>query len=190
MSKMSRFAGLMGGLLSGKTATEDGKDKDQSAEKPVKREDESDEDFEERLKKWREEGGEEEAETPDDVTDTTETDDGKVKKAKEDGVAEGVTAERNRWSTVLASPAAAGKAITACSLLADTDMTAANIQKTLAALPAEGGRSTLAQRTGNKPTPAPAVDGGKSAAEPGSPAAFATEVAAARELARPSKKAS
>ena len=180
MSKLSRFAGLMG---FGAKAAEDDKPEDQMAEKPVQEEGESDEDFQKRLDKWKEEGGEEEAAAPADPGDESE----KCKKAKEEGVAEGVAAERARWSGVLASTEAAGTAITACSLLADTDMAAASIQKTLAALPAESTRSTLAQRTQNQPTPAPAIDGGK-APEAGSPAAFAAAVQASRELVRPSKK--
>jgi hypothetical protein len=107
--------------------------------------------------------------------------------ARAEGNATGMAAERARWADTLASTAAAGKVVAACSLLADTDLNAAQVQKTLAALPAENTRSTLAARTGNQPTPAPGADGGNDPAKAEGPKGFAARVAAAVELVRPSK---
>lgn len=191
MSKVSRFAGLLG--FGAKKAAEDPKDKDKDkeaahqAKKPVQGEDESDEDFKKRMKAWEDEdeeeddedGDEELAEEPKDV-------DEKCKKAKADGLAEGIAAERSRWADTLASKAAEGRVVSACSLLADTDMNAASIQKTLAALPAETGRSTLASRH-VQPTPAPAADGGAGAPDPKTPQGFAAAVKAAVDKVRPPK---
>ena len=167
MSKTSRFAGLMG---FGAKKAEDKKDKDMDAkaEKPVQKEDESDEDFEKRLKEWEDAQDDgESAETPKDTTDDSENqpDDKKGKKALKDatdaaraeGHAAGAAAERARWDGVLASAAAKGKPISAMCLLADTDMNAAAIQKALAAMPVESTRTTLADRH-QTPTPAPAPD--------------------------------
>lgn len=194
MSKISRFAGLMG---FGAKKAESDQDKDKSAEKPTQREDESDEDFEKRLKEW--EDAQEDGESAENPKDTSDDDqdkvDGKaakaaIDKARAEGHAAGVKAEKSRWDGVLASDAAKGKAITACSLLADTDMTAAAIQKTLGALPAETpARSTLAERTGGQPTPAPKTDGGEGQPDPKSPKGFAAGVAAAVAKVRGQNKA-
>lgn len=188
MSKTSRFANLMGNIL-GKKA--DGTEEDMAA-KPTQNEGESDDDFKERLKKWEDDqdDGEEAAaaEGPKDTTDNSpEQPDDKAKKAlkeatdkaRAEGHAAGFKAGGDRWATVLASKEAVGRAITACSLLGDTDMSAANIQKSLAALPAETGRSTLAAR---HPTPTPAVSPDSAqATDKKTPGSFGARVAAARD---------
>ena len=192
MSKISRFAGLMGHLLTGASA-----EAVVAAEKPTKKDDESQEDFDKRLKEWEDaqDDGEEgkkgkNADMPKDTTDDSpEQPDDKVKKAiqegsdkaRAEGHAAGAKAEKARWADTLASDAAKGKPISAISLLADSDMTAAALQKTLAALPVENARTTLAQRNPNgTPAPAPllagdAADGQKQ------PGKFAARVAQALE---------
>jgi hypothetical protein len=200
MAAASRFAGLIG-ALSGKKAGSD-KDDDKTAtaaEKPTQNDGESDEDFQKRLKKWEDSQDDGPgAETPKDTTDDgpNDGDEKKIKKAEAAGHAAGLTAgivqgaaaEKARWEGVLASDAAKGKVIAACSLLADTDMTAAAIQKTLAALPSDGpARSTLAARH-PEPTPAPTVGDDQNAGAPDlkTPQGFAAGVAAA--LAKAGRK--
>lgn len=189
MSKISRFAGLMGHLLTG-TSAEAAK----AAEKPCQKDGESDDDFAKRMKAWeddQEDEDEELAETPmkDTTDDSPEQPDDKAKKALKDatdaaraeGLAAGVKAEKARWADTLASDAAKGKPISAISLLADSDMTAAALQKTLAALPVENARTTLAQRNPNgtpAPAPAPAGDAADGQKQPGK---FAARVAQALE---------
>jgi len=197
MASASRFASLLG--IGAKKAADDKEDKNCKGEKPTQKEGESDEDFEKRLKEWedaQDDDGEKAEGTPKDTSDDDQDkNDDKAKKALKDatdkaraeGRAAGITAERNRWSETLASTAAAGKVVAACSLLADTDLNAAQVQKTLAALPAETTRSTLAQRTGGQPTPAPKPEGGEDPTKAEGPKGFAARVAAAVAVARPEK---
>lgn len=193
MAAASRFAGLIGALSGKKAGTDDKDDKNAKGEKPTQNDGESDEDFQKRLKKWEEDQDDDEsAENPKDTTKDDE--DGKAKKAakeaedkiRAEGHAAGVAAERARWGDTLASTAAAGKVIAACSLLADTDMNAASVQRTLAALPAETPRSTLAARH-PEPTPAPAPAGGEDPTKAEGPKGFAARVAAAVATVRPEK---
>lgn len=184
MGKVSKFAGLIGGLLSSAAPAAIIPAVGIKAEKPTKKDDESEEDFQKRLKEW-EDGQDDDtsAETPMDTTEDSpeQPDDEAMKRCRDEGHAAGVVAERARWGGVLASPEAAGKPISAMSLL-ETDMTAAAIQKTLAALPAEaaGQRSTLASRHA-EPTPAPAVDSPAADPQAKQPGKFAARVNQALE---------
>lgn len=186
MAEVSRFAALMG-KFTGKKAEEGKDDKNAKGEKPVQREDETDEDFEKRLKEWEDSGKEgKSAEQPKDTSDDDQDETEKLKKAETKGFADGVAAANTRWTDVLASTEAQGKVVTACDLLADTDLDAAAIKKALAKIQAPTGRSTLAQRQPT-PTPAPAVDPAPDPAAQEGPKGFAARVQAAVAKVRPSK---
>lgn len=200
MSKTSRFAGLISGLLNGTAAEAVAAPVSGAtaakADKPEKKEDESDEDYQSRVKAWEDDkdkedkDGKKKGADPKDTSEDDQDKEEKLKKAKSAGHAEGIAAERDRWAGVLASDEAKGRVVAACGMLADTDMTAESIKKALAVIPQEAitaaaPRTTLAARHPN-PTPAPAVDGGAKT-EAGTPTDFASRVSAAVEAARPSK---
>lgn len=194
-SLASKFAGLMNGtaFLAGKKTGKAADGEDTDAEKPTKREGETDEEFEKRLKEWEDSQDDgESAEGPKDTSDDDQDKEEKMKKAKADGIAEGTQAEKARWSAVLSSPAAIGRVVAACTFLDNSDMSAEAITKALAAMPAEGpaARSTTRDRMAEEKIPAPSVGGGKEAGGDPDPAkAFAASVTAAAEKARGKKAA-
>jgi hypothetical protein len=187
MSKLSRFAGLMGsfGAKKAEDKPEDKPEAGKKGEKPEQRDDESDEDYKKRLDEWEKEQDDEEAAR-------RAEEDENCKKAKEEGKEEGRKAENVRWSTVLASAEAQGKAAIACDFLADSpEMSADAIIKVLGKIGAQSTRSTVSARH-PAPTPAPATgDGHDDPTKAKGPKGFAARVAAAAEKARGvTKKAS
>jgi len=192
MSKMSRFAGLFGFSASAAATAaastpraEDGDDDERK-----RKEGESDEDYEARMKALDEDKDKQTAAAEDEDDADKEKDGGKdaaaaITAARLAGVAEGTKLERARWDAVLSAPEAVGRGAAACTLLADNDFDAATITKTLATLPKESGRASLASRIAAEP----AVDLPKpSSAQPpadNSPAAFAAKAAAAADKFRP-----
>lgn len=159
MSKLSRFAGLMGFGPDAKKSDDAPDDNMAKAEKPKREDYDSDQEFDDAVKDWEDkqdnpDGKKAEADEKD---DKDKKDD--AKKAKAEGVIEGVAAERTRWATVLGSKEAEGKVVPACDLLADSDMDTAAITKILGKLGAVSTRSALSARHA-APTPAPATGDG------------------------------
>lgn len=171
---------------------EDPKDKDKDAKKPARLDGESDEDYskrcEEEEKKTAEDGkeGKPEGAAEDDDEDEKKKDE--AKKAAAAGRAEGVKAERDRWTAVLSAPEAKNRGLVAASLLADTDMEASALITVLKATPEakSGGLYARMAAAAVVPTPSPsAVEG----AAPGSAAATAKQIANAAAKARGEKAA-
>lgn len=193
-SLASKFAGLMSGsaFLAGKKTGKAADGEDTEAEKPTKGDDESDEEFEKRLKEWEDaqDDGEEAEGTPKDTSDDDQDKEEKLKSAKAAGVAEGVLAERARWTAVLSSPAASGRVIAACTFLESTDLAPEAINKALSAMPEErAARSTTRERMAQEAIPVPAVGGSTAEADPDPAKAFAARVTASAEKARGKAKA-
>lgn len=194
MSKLSRFAGLLGIDVTAKKAEDDkpgerreedraGKRKGED-KKPERKDGESDEDYDARVKAWEDDQEEEEARRAEEEEN--------CRKAKEEGEKEGRKAESTRWQTVLASTEAVGKAAMACDLLADhPDMDAAAICKILGKAAPQttvAPRRALSDRHA-QPTPAPATGTGHDdPTKQGGPKGFAARVAAAVEKTGLQKK--
>lgn len=186
MAKISPFANLIGlGDKAEDTRIEPTAGKPRGA-KPEKKDGESDEDYQERVKKWEESGDEESAETPKDVTDNDEE---KCKKAETTGFANGLKAANDRWTTVLASKEAVGKVVMACDMLADTDLDATAIIKALGKFPAPTARSTLHERQAGNPTPAPSTEGGVDPTKDNTPSGFAARMQMAVDQVKGKKPA-
>jgi hypothetical protein len=191
MSKISRFASLVGfGATKADDKDDEKPEAGKKADKPTQDEGESDEDFQKRLKKWEDENpdGKKKGEGPKDTSDDDQDDGEKLKAARAEGVAAGIATERARWSAVLASPEAAGKAVNACDFLGDTDLEASAITKMLGKISAPTGRSTLAERQKHTATPAPGIEGGEDPAKQDGPKGFAARMSATMDRIRPAKK--
>jgi hypothetical protein len=91
------------------------------------------------------------------------------------------TAERSRWATVMGSRAAAGRVASACSMLANSSMSASAIITTLKTLPAQSGRTGLADRMASAPIPSVGADAGGGAE---SKPTLAAQIVAAAKKAR------
>lgn len=159
--KVSPFAAAM--TVKGKKA-EDEDEKKQG-------DDESDEDYAKRMKGCKDLSDDEKqaADEKDDAyaarmrgdageDDETTAESGDDEEKKAAARAEGITAERTRWETVLSSPAAEGKGAQACEMLAGTDLSGERIISALgkmtaptAAAPVHG----LSARMAANKTPAP-----------------------------------
>lgn len=184
MSKTNRFAGLFS--FGASRAEDPKKDDDKDKAKPARMDGESDDDYAKRC-------DEEEKKKDDEAKKASDDEKKKDDDAKAAATASGVSAERERWSTVLASAEANGKGATACSLLADSDLSAAQIIGVLKTTPEPQAEAGLARRMAEqaKITPAPAPGGGASAEapKPGSAAAIAAQCVAAADKARGIKPA-
>ncbi len=173
--------------------------KSRRAKDRAKKEGESDDDYakrcsdlDEKEKKEDEAAGrraETEEDEEDDETEASEEEkDEQCKAAFARGALAGRQAERGRWSRTLASPACTNKGITACTMLANTDMPRSAILSALEYAPEQmateqpGLAVRMAQSAAAGATPP--GPGGAEAPKPGSAAANGAAIVAAADKAR------
>lgn len=185
-SMYARLASRFAHLALGAKEEEDEEDKEASTSAA---EDDEDEDDGEEEASDGKKGKRAKKDCPD--TDAAEDDDDdedekdeKERKAK----ASATAAERDRWCIVMSSPEARGRVPLACSLLADTDMTAEKVCAALRNSPAELPVRVkgLAARMAEVPRPDVGSGAGASAAAAaaaGTPQARAAEIVAAYKKA-------
>lgn len=198
MSAVSRFAAAFGFKPAAANNKEDDEQKSARRAKARERKDgESDEDY---AKRCAEEDEKDKAEDDKEKKDATNPAAAAPVAGEAAAVttarAEGVVAERKRWETVLSDPRAADRGISACHMLAGTDMDATVILSTLATLPAQAGAQEseadgLARRMEAARRANPAPGAGSSGGQDGdnSPAAVAARINAAADKARGVKPA-
>lgn len=188
-AQTSKFAAAFGfsQLVEADDKDPDGK-KAKRIEERKKKEGESDDEHAKRCAAMDEEEAKAAAES--DEKKDGKKDDEKEAKARAAGFSAGVSAERARWSTVLASKQAEGRGITACSLLDTTDASAESVCATLLTIPqmAAAQPPGLAARMAAVAAtiPAPAA-GGATAPAAGSSAEMAAQIVAAANKARGEK---
>lgn len=163
--KVSAFAAAM--TVAAKPDAAEGSDDGEDDERK-KKDGESDEDYAKRMKAL------DDKEKPEAGADPAEPDAGEAadEEKKAAARAEGITAERTRWATVLKSEQAAGKGATACEMLASTDLPASNIITVLSTVtapsisaPAHGLVARMAANKVDAPSPAAAAAGGGAQAD-------------------------
>lgn len=195
MSAVSRFAAAFGFKAKAADDKDDKPEDDKKARRAKARErnaEESDEDYAKRCaeedEKDKAEDDKEKKKDPDDKDGKkgAQNDDEKCAAAR----AEGVIAERKRWETTLSDPRAADRGISACHMLAGTEMSASAILTTIASLPAQAtqeneadglARRMAAERAAN-PAPSPGAGSGQDGDN--SPTAVAARINAAADMAR------
>lgn len=163
----SPFAGLFrsGPKVSAKKAEDD--KKDEEMESPEDGDEKDKDDDKEKGKKAKAEKSDEECAEDDEEEARAESEDDD-KDEKKDEKAKAVAAERTRWVSVLSSDAAAGKGEAACTMLAETDMSAKQITSVLKGLPgaeAKSGRRSLDERMASRTQVNPGAGGDEKPAE-------------------------
>lgn len=164
----------------------DDKDKDKDARKRM--EGESDDDYNARMAKLDEDeknaadpDKDKDAENPDKDKDAA----GDDKEKEAAAVARGASAERTRWVGVMSAPETAGRLATACTLLADTELSATQIVGVLKTTPIAKAGGLAARMAADDAVRAPAPDaGGKEKLAANDPKGIAAQIMAVADRAR------
>lgn len=157
----------------------DKKDDDKDA-KRARQEGESDDDYAARMAKMDEDEKKEAANPKDGDKEA----DGDEKEKEAAATTRGVLAERERWSAVMAAPETAGRLATACTLLADTELSATQVIGVLKTTPEAKVEGSLARRMAAAAATIPAPDAGGKEVKATDPKGIAALIVATSDKVR------